>query len=267
MKIKRRSLFFSLMRVFRADYMGMFLMLFILALSGFSSPIAVNQLLQYVEKSKQGTEVLTRPWVWIAWLFIGSMLESISFEWYIFLATRALVRAEAILAQLVFEHALRIRMKSDTGDGSSKDKPKDSSLGVPTPETAISTSSASPIDSASEDNEHLHSHSPSASENATLHIAEETESTAVGTSRVPSPSSPTGSLKKPTPATPSSPTTEAADDKKKPDAANLVGKMNNLVTSDLQSIVDARDFGMLIFYTPIQIVLCIIFLYIILGWR
>ncbi|KAF5314793.1 hypothetical protein D9758_017505 [Tetrapyrgos nigripes] len=268
MKIKRRSLFFSLMRVFRADYMGMFLMLFIRALSGFSSPIAVNQLLQYVEKSKQGIEVLTRPWVWIAWLFIGPMLESISFEWYIFLATRALVRAEAILTQLVFEHALRIRMKSETGDGSSKDKPKDSSLGVPTPETAISTSSPSPspIDSASEDNEHPHSHSPSASENATLHIAEETESTAVGTSRVPSPSSPAGSLKKPTPATPSSPTTEAADDKKKPDAANLVGKMNNLVTSDLQSIVDARDFGMLIFYTPIQIVLCIIFLYIVLGW-
>ncbi|KAF5334423.1 hypothetical protein D9758_017869 [Tetrapyrgos nigripes] len=182
----------------------------------------------------------------MAWLFIGPTLESISFEWYIFLATCALVCAEAILTQLVFEHALRICMKSDTSDGSSKDKP--------TPETAISTSASPSIGSASEDNEHPHSHSSGASENATLHIAEETESTAVGTSRVPSPSLPTG------------PTTQAADDKKKPDAANLVGKMNNLVTSDLQSIVNARDFGMLIFYTPIQIVLCIIFLYIVLGW-
>jgi ABC-type multidrug transport system fused ATPase/permease subunit len=159
-------------------------------------------------------------------------------------------------------------MKSETSDGGGKDKDSTSSSpGTPVPE---STSSASPVDSGSEDGEH----SRSVSENATLHTAEESESTAVGTSRVPSEiSSSTGSLKKAKaskpPTTPTTPTTAPAvdEEKKKSDSANLVGRMNNLVTSDLQSIVDARDFGMLIVFTPIQIVLCITFLYVVLGWR
>ncbi|KAK7466190.1 hypothetical protein VKT23_004914 [Stygiomarasmius scandens] len=265
MKVKRRNVFFSLMRAFRTDYAVLFTMLILRALSGFSTPIAVKQLLQYVEM--KGVGVPTKPWVWIIWLFLGPTIDSLSFEWYIFVATRALVRTEAILTQLVFEHALRIRMKSETND-QSKDKDKQTPTEPTTPRTPTPVS-VSQTDSDSEN------------DNATVQ-AEDTDtqgdgsSTIVATSREPSDgSSSSRSIKKgkqappPPPATPTptpAPATAAADDEKKSKAANLVGRMNNLVTSDLQSIVDARDFGMLVVYTPIQLVLCVIFLYAVLGW-
>lgn len=65
---------------------------------------------------------------------------------------------------------------------------------------------------------------------------------------------------------------------------NLVGKLNNLVTTDLNNIVDGRDFMFfgecdssgrsklllicepIVMYIPFQICLCIWFLYRILGW-
>ena len=48
---------------------------------------------------------------------------------------------------------------------------------------------------------------------------------------------------------------------------NLVGKINNLVSTDLNNIVDGRDFLMIVVACPIQIALCIVFLYTIMGWR
>jgi hypothetical protein len=48
---------------------------------------------------------------------------------------------------------------------------------------------------------------------------------------------------------------------------NLVGKINNLVTTDLANIVEARDFLLAAVYIPLQITLCIVFLYAVLGWR
>lgn len=50
-------------------------------------------------------------------------------------------------------------------------------------------------------------------------------------------------------------------------SGNLVGKMNNLVTTDLQNIVASRDFMMILISMPLQIALCIWFLYAILDWR
>jgi hypothetical protein len=48
---------------------------------------------------------------------------------------------------------------------------------------------------------------------------------------------------------------------------NLVGRINNLVSTDLNNIIDGRDFLMVAVACPIQIILCIVFLYTILGWR
>lgn len=49
--------------------------------------------------------------------------------------------------------------------------------------------------------------------------------------------------------------------------SNLVGKINNLVTTDLGNIVDSRDFLYMVLYTPVQIAVGMVFLYNILGWR
>ena len=63
-------------------------------------------------------------------------------------------------------------------------------------------------------------------------------------------------------------TKEKADEKPSDKAdSNLVGKINNLVSTDLENIVEARDFFLLVFYVPVQMALCIVFLYMILGWR
>ena len=48
--------------------------------------------------------------------------------------------------------------------------------------------------------------------------------------------------------------------------SNLVGKITNLVSTDLNNIVDGRDFPMLFVSLPLQIALCIVFLYKVLGW-
>ena len=64
-----------------------------------------------------GVNAKIRPWFWILWLFLGPLMASFSFEWYIFLVTRALVRTEALLTELIFEHSLRIRLKADVSDG------------------------------------------------------------------------------------------------------------------------------------------------------
>lgn len=50
-------------------------------------------------------------------------------------------------------------------------------------------------------------------------------------------------------------------------ASNLIGHINNLVTTDLGNIIDARDFMFVFIFIPLQFIACIAFLYWILGWR
>ncbi|KAI0306147.1 hypothetical protein B0F90DRAFT_1814940 [Multifurca ochricompacta] len=60
---------------------------------------------------------------------------------------------------------------------------------------------------------------------------------------------------------------ESGKDSEEPGGAgNLVGKMNNLVSTDLENLVDGRDFLLLVLYLPFQVVLCVWFLHNILGW-
>jgi len=111
-----------------------------------------------MEKNGQGA--IMRPWFWILCIFVGPLIRVLVFQWYIFIAKRTLVRTEALLTQLVFEHSLRIRLKADVTDDKS--------------------------------------------------IADDSSST--------------------------------KDVPKEKDGANLIGKINNLVTSDLNNITEGRDF-------------------------
>ena len=56
------------------------------------------------------------------------------------------------------------------------------------------------------------------------------------------------------------------DKKKVGEGSNLIGKITNLVSTDLTNIVDGVDFPMLFISLPLQITLCIVFLHQILGW-
>lgn len=49
--------------------------------------------------------------------------------------------------------------------------------------------------------------------------------------------------------------------------ANMIGKINTLITSDMQTILEARNWVFFWGYVPIQLALSTWFLYVVLGWR
>ncbi|OCH88609.1 P-loop containing nucleoside triphosphate hydrolase protein [Obba rivulosa] len=188
---RKRHIFWGIIRVFVVDFFVMATTLTIRAVTTFASPIGVYQLLQYLEAD--GSDATVRPWVWISFLFLGPVLGSIAIQWYIFTSTRMTVRSEAIITQLVFNHALRIRTtdtaENETGSGIGDEHME-----------AIETV-------GQEDNKDRRS---------------------VGTP--------------------------------------IIGKLNNLVTSDLRNIYHGCDILYIILYLPVQSGLCIWFLYTVLDW-
>ncbi|KAJ3743110.1 P-loop containing nucleoside triphosphate hydrolase protein [Lentinula detonsa] len=74
-------------------------------------PAAVNRLLRYVEQGEG--DAMMRAWFWIMILFLVPFVDSLLTEWYLRISLRTVIRLEALLTQLVFEHALRIRVKGE----------------------------------------------------------------------------------------------------------------------------------------------------------
>ncbi|KZS93246.1 P-loop containing nucleoside triphosphate hydrolase protein [Sistotremastrum niveocremeum HHB9708] len=238
---KRRHLFFSLMRVFWKEYIQLFIWITIKVLSQFAPPLAINRLLDSMEKKGDG--VLVRPWIWILLLFLGPVVGSISMQWYIFVATGSLVRVESMFTQLVFEHALRIRLVEKSSRSGSAASTRTSS-----PDTA------SIADSTVAESSAAGSLADSEATVADPKAAASNESPIKGSTTQPA------AIPSPTPAvTPD-------DTDSGPKASNLIGKINNLITVDTQNIVDGRDFLLVAWYCPLQIALCIWFLYLLLGW-
>ncbi|KAJ7119016.1 P-loop containing nucleoside triphosphate hydrolase protein [Mycena epipterygia] len=108
----RRHVFFGLMRVFRADYTVMVLLSIVQVATSFSSPVAINRLLNYIET--KGSSAAMRPCIWILLLLVGPTFGSIATQWYKFVSSRVNIQAEAILTELIFEHSLRVRVKAET---------------------------------------------------------------------------------------------------------------------------------------------------------
>ncbi|KZV96966.1 P-loop containing nucleoside triphosphate hydrolase protein [Exidia glandulosa HHB12029] len=149
-----------LLALFWTDFAKLGVGLVIRVTTSFGSPVGLNRLLHYVETGGNGA--LVKPWVWIALLFLDPMLQSIGMQWYFFTASRLAVRLEALVTQLVFARALRMRQASES--------------------------------------------------------------------------------------------------------ENVVGRMNNLVTSDLANVVAAKDSLLLFVNVPLQVAVATYFLYTLLGW-
>lgn len=75
---------------------------------------------------------------------------------------------------------------------------------------------------------------------------------------------PDKSISPPPPPTPAP--EQGKDEDSSPSGTNLAGRINNLISTDLENITDSRDFMFLVIYAPLQTVLCIVFLYSVLGW-
>lgn len=155
----------------------------------------------------EGHDAYIRPWVWVSFLFMGPLVVSICFQVYIYLGTLTMVRAQAILTELVFEHSFRIRFKAEA------------SVNGHTSSTSTSPRIGADSSSVTED-----------SGDETQSVP--TESTAPkGKGMVVS--NPSGA-----PGAPSEPGKKD----------NLVGKINTLVTVDVDNILSAKDFLMLCAY-------------------
>lgn len=186
-----------------------------------------------------------------------------------------------MLTQLLFEHALRIRVKAETTSSSSEGSVKDASVASSSSNSGSSTPAAStPTLPAQEWTGTGHEERDSSVASTLIAPNEDGSPTSstrdsvgaktlVGSikSKLRSRFSKDKNGKKSEPIKTAAKTREPAADSSEGGDGNLVGKLNNLVSTDLSNITDARDFIFLLIYVPLQVVLGITFLYVILGWR
>ncbi|KAG9028739.1 hypothetical protein FS837_003797, partial [Tulasnella sp. UAMH 9824] len=235
LKAKRdRHFVWGLLWIYRWQYAALLILITVRSAFALISPIALNKLLHHIETGGEGA--VYKPWVWIAGLFLAPVLGTFAYQSYIFITTRLLVRAEALIAQLVFEHSLKIRIKSETGNGNSNAPSRAA--------TAVGTREAS-----------VYGHKHSTEESGTTSVEESGQGS----------SSPKGKAPTVVPSEAPSPAETKKDDSS-PKDKNLVGKITNMVSVDLGNIVEARDFLFVIWYVPLQIALSTWFLHKILGW-
>ncbi|KAJ4477282.1 hypothetical protein J3R30DRAFT_3657757 [Lentinula aciculospora] len=277
---KRRNAFFSLVRVFTWEFSILSVLVLLQAVLDFATPIGVKNLLGYIETN--GVDASFKPWVWILWLFVGPLLQTMASESYLYISTRQVVHAEAILTEVILEHALRIRVKAETD---AKDDKKtleisNSSNSSPSPSASAAgsrfdsgTTTPSP-DSGQEDNDDQRTLQSDAHSRATTNATEATDAT--DRTLRPRSSSSSKLIKSKSASEPSTlgPTKDPKDlsrtsKSRKPDsekAKSILGKLSNLVTTDMQNITDGKEALRLIIYVPSQVALCVWFLERVLGW-
>jgi len=155
-----------------------------------------------------GAGATIRPWFWALFLVWGPMTQSLTYQWYMYISSRTLVRAEGLLTQLIFEHSLRVRIKAETSGANMT--PADSTSITPDPEIASdgAPEHSNPAEAVAEPSQG--SSSPTTDPSTT----KQNLALAAGVKLV----------------------SQASTD------GNLVGKINNLITTDLNNVTSARDF-------------------------
>ncbi|KAF9469452.1 P-loop containing nucleoside triphosphate hydrolase protein [Collybia nuda] len=208
--VRYRSFFWAVMSVFWKETIVIVLLLLSNNIATLLSPYSLKKLLEYMGNGSEGAVV--RPWVWIASLFLAPFSATLIMQQYQTRLTRVTVRLEAMLTQLILQHALRIRVVAEV--------------------TA--------------DAEHVKSHSTTMAPAIPPSEHDNTASTssAVYTTTSPSTTTPNANAGK-----------------------SLVGRMNNLISSDMQAIGQGAEFIQVLFAGPLIIFLTVGFLYTILGWR
>jgi ABC-type multidrug transport system fused ATPase/permease subunit len=103
----------SLLILFRKEFVICAVLILVKVASNFTVPFAINRILNHLESHGEGA--VFRPWVWVALLLIGPCIGTLAFQVYAYINVVSAVRAEAFLTRLIFDHALRMRAKADTG--------------------------------------------------------------------------------------------------------------------------------------------------------
>ncbi|QRW00045.1 ABC transporter transmembrane region [Ceratobasidium sp. AG-Ba] len=225
----RRHLFWGLMNVLRKEYFIMAVLIGTKGFMDFIRPIGIRYLLLYLQNPAEPG--FFHPWVWIAWLFVGPMIGSLAQHWYIFFATGTMVRVEGMITQLLFEHTLRIRMVARVSSNPDESSKLTNGASVETMCNVAGESDGERGQAAT-------------SQGSTEGTGTRAPGDGKGKDK-------TKSKKKET------------DEK---DDLNLVGKINNLMSTDLGHITEGRDLLLILVLTPIHIIASVVLLYKILGW-
>ncbi|KAE9391369.1 P-loop containing nucleoside triphosphate hydrolase protein [Gymnopus androsaceus JB14] len=264
--VKRRNAFFSLVRIFAKELTILSVLVVLQSILDFATPIGVKNLLGYMHFTRIYSTLKLKvsgrsfkPWVWILWLFFGPLLQTMVSESYLYVGvgglpspkTRQVVHAEAILTEAILEHALKMRVKAETSDKDTSDSASASASGTTTPGPEEQAASESGESGSEDEQKTLHSAAPSKAQfrESTLQAGTSISITRQGSS---------STLKKDDSDNrkSSAPSSEEASTKPKVETKNILGKVNNLVTTDMQNITDGREI----------VVLCVLFLYNVLGW-
>ena len=186
-----------------------------------------------------------KPWVWIIVIALSPISYALLFQLYIYLSvskfasvipvfvlkshlqTGSLVRTEAIITNLVFDHSLRVRLKAETG--AKEEGPGSTPSSASASDTQGSNTPEDGSTHEDDDEETVHSRGATTTSSAT--VATSTTATTVVVPQAAGKSTDTAKTASKEPE---------KDAQKKKD--NFLGKVNNLVTSDLDNIVSGRDF-------------------------
>ncbi|KZT60640.1 P-loop containing nucleoside triphosphate hydrolase protein [Calocera cornea HHB12733] len=245
---KDRHVFFGLADVFKWDFVRMAFFLVLQVIVGFMGPIGINRLLTYMQQGGEGATV--RPWVWIGFIFLAPTLNSFALNLYAFTSTRMSVQVESILTQLIFEHALRVRLTDETTSPPLPATTSGTSIVAPEGDQTTVNGSDSVVNVVSEE------------ETATLLEHEGSidgpESAAASSSTAAGPAD----QSKTEPAKP----TDGNDANPSSEAMHLSARINSLFGTDIGACIGGRDFLVVLLNCPFEAILCAWFLWAILSW-
>ncbi|ADV20810.1 ATP-binding cassette (ABC) transporter, putative [Cryptococcus gattii WM276] len=257
--LKPRNLVLSLASVFKKEIVMVCLMSAMSAIFELSGSVGINQLLDYLEKDGKGHSL--RPIVWIIFLFLGPTFGSLTMQFYIFTTTRSLVRSEALLTQLLFDHALRLRMKDQMDDNQEKEV-----------DDMANGEGSAPLITV-QNVEEVIGHAPGAPEEFRDRSDNETEEESIAHGSGKRKSTPqstdateVGSVSDSNKDAAVDRKAAADEEARKSKGQGLAGKINVLMAADIESVIEGRDLALIFVYTPVQFVLCVVLLYRILSW-
>ncbi|KAI0640447.1 P-loop containing nucleoside triphosphate hydrolase protein [Trametes meyenii] len=234
----RRHLALVIIRVFWFEYLSLAAMSIVAVIASFAAPISIKGLLSYFEAGGAYSHI--RPWFWIVLFFFGRVVKDISDQWFMYQHTRVTIRIQAVITELVFEHALRIRMKTETSD-------------------AVDDAESVSSSHASEATGLVGEGSTTAGSSATAQDGDAQPSSVDNKGKAKDASERTAPV-------PKEPETRSVPEKKG-GGPNIIGRINNLVTTDLRNLDQASMYATAVaLEVPLQVTLCMVFLYQILGY-
>ncbi|ORY76316.1 P-loop containing nucleoside triphosphate hydrolase protein [Protomyces lactucae-debilis] len=103
---RRSTVLRTLLVLFRWHLAKMMLLASLQSFVLFIPPIAMRNVLQYLEEPEKAT---VSPYAWSLALLIAPILDSVLFQAYILLSTRAIVRVKSAMTQLIFTKVMVMR--------------------------------------------------------------------------------------------------------------------------------------------------------------